>query len=539
MPFNEIMRAHKAGSESMSDNRQRRRAKHDKNAHSKQEDMKVKAEKIKAAKQKAKASKSAVTALQGKFAAAQKAQQEEMAFFTENEQDQNFRVKAKPLDEQAYQAKVAELEEAAQLDQKQLGQQLSELADQAGAKMVQSLSHFVNNRGIGKEEFGPILAELKSKESFTAADFKQLREINNTVIEAYADAPQVQESLRSGAKFNLDPETMELLADESAYPNQATEKDVEQTNPEVAVESELEVETADQKPQEKTQNINSENVIKVDPAQEQMAFFAANMTEDSYFYVKLKQSAEKSEAEIEPSQTATVVEGEFTAKEQTAVEPEPVVEEPAAAKVSEEFLAEPEHVEPAALEVSENKPSLVDRFKEKWNNAIDKLQQPLAAKYKQLTGENIKAERIEPTMNVDEPTLDEEVTLQETAVQINKDSILKGQNPHVYANLSDENVMTIDMSDDLMTAKVDQQSREGFNPEGYDLAEVEVVTETATFIQQRLPESSVEVSKQAEQSLASKERVEPTIDLDQVPDIEMEKHSIQLEEEEKAYALTR
>ena len=61
-----------------------------------------------------------------------------------------------------------------------------------------------------------------------------------------------------------------------------------------------------------------------------------------------------------------------------------------------------------------------------------------------------------------------------------------------------------------------------------------MVTETATFIQQRLPESSVEVSKQAEQTLASKERVEPTIDLDQVPDIEMGKHSIQLEEEEKA-----
>ena len=535
MPFNEIMRAHKAGSESMSDNRQRRRAKHDKNTHSKQEDMKLKAEKIKAAKQKAKASKSAITALQGKFAAAQKAQQEEMAFFTENEQDQNFRVKAKPLDEQAYQAKVAELEEAAQLDQQQLGQQVRELADQAGAKMVQSLSHFVNNRGIGKEEFGPILAELKSKESFSATDFKQLREINNTVIEAYADAPQVQESLRSGAKFNLDPETMELLADESVYPIQVPEKAVEQTNPEVAVEPELEAETAAQQPQEKTHNTNAENVIKVDPAQEQMAFFAANMTEDSYFYVKLKQSAEKSKAEIEPSQTATVVEGEFTAKEQTAVEPEAVVEEPAAAKV----LAEPEHVEPAALEVSENKPSLVDRFKAKWNNAIDKLQQPLAAKYKQLTGENIKAERIEPTMNVDEPSLDEEVTLQETAVQINKDSILKGQNPHVYANLNDENVMTIDISDDLMTAKVNQQSREGFNPEGYDLAEVEVVTETATFIQQRLPESSVEVSKQAEQTLASKERVEPTIDLDQVPDIEMEKHSIQLEEEEKAYALTR
>ncbi|MEC8066821.1 MAG: hypothetical protein VX154_03070 [Pseudomonadota bacterium] len=539
MPFNEIMRAHKAGSESMSDNRQRRRAKHDKNAHSKQEDMKLKAEKIKEAKQKAKVSKSAVTAMQGKFAAAQKAQQEEMAFFTENEQDQNFRVKAKPLNEQAYQAKLMGLEEAAQLDQQQLGQQVSELADQAGAKMVQSLSHFVNNRGIGKEEFGPILAELKSKESFTAADFKQLSEINNTVIEAYADAPQVQESLRSGAKFNLDPETMELLADESAYPNQATEKDVELTSAEVAVESELEVETAAQQPQEKTQNANVENVIKVDPAQEQMAFFAANMTEDSYYNVKLKQSAEKSEAEIEPSQTATVVEGEFTAKEQTAVEPEPVVEEHAAAKVSEEFLAEPEHVEPAALEVSENKPNLVDRFKAKWNNAIDKLQQPLAAKYKQLTGENIKAERVEPTMNVDEQSLDEEVTLQETTVQINKDSILKGQNPHVYANLSDENVMTIDMSDDLMTAKVDQQSREGFNPEGYEQAEVEVVTETATFIQQRLPESSVEVSKQAEQTLASKERVEPTIDLDQVPEIEMEKHSIQLEEEEKAYALTR
>ncbi|MEC8466772.1 MAG: hypothetical protein VXY83_00290, partial [Pseudomonadota bacterium] len=379
MPFNEIMRAHKAGSESMSDNRQRRRAKHDKNAHSKQEDMKLKAEKIKEAKQKAKASKSAVTAMQGKFAAAQKAQQEEMAFFTENEQDQNFRVKAKPLNEQAYQAKLMGLEEAAQLDQQQLGQQVSELADQAGAKMVQSLSHFVNNRGIGKEEFGPILAELKSKESFTAADFKQLSEINNTVIEAYADAPQVQESLRSGAKFNLDPETMELLADESAYPNQATEKDVELTSAEVAVESELEVETAAQQPQEKTQNANVENVIKVDPAQEQMAFFAANMTEDSYYNVKLKQSAEKSEAEIEPSQTATVVEGEFTAKEQTAVEPEPVVEEHAAAKVSEEFLAEPEHVEPAALEVSENKPNLIDRFKAKWNNAIDKLQQPLAA----------------------------------------------------------------------------------------------------------------------------------------------------------------
>lgn len=241
-PFKNLMSAQGATGKPVTQRESKR--KHDKNAPAKNAAFKEKVVALGELKQKVQSQTDKVTAAKlstmrtraDETARKHSQQQEEIKHF----ENLGYKVKAKEIkrDPMAFNEDIEAAEKHIAKTKEKLQQAISGIAPEAGQRMVSALSHFVNTNNIQKEDFAPILADLKQQETYSAADFKKLAQINQAVINAKIDAPQVQEALASGRKFGLTEDTLEVLADSKVNLIQSTaqEKVVE----EVVVSEELE-----------------------------------------------------------------------------------------------------------------------------------------------------------------------------------------------------------------------------------------------------------------------------------------------------------
>lgn len=468
----------KSGGDSLR-NRPKKQPKHDKNAKQTQMAFKEKIQKLSTAKQGYQKQTDELTSakldllneqkemglesqgVQFDFQNFEKTQQEQMAFFEKTAQNNNFKVKAKQPPKQLMekQDKITKAEGTLANNKDKIRGMVAHISPEAGQKMTSALSHFVNQNDINKEEFAPILKDFGEKEYLTAEDFGKLNEINNAVIEAKKDAPQVQEALQSGEKFGLTPDVMNLLADKEY--NQALNpiKDVElETLKETVAAPEAVQQTIQEDAPEVVQKPAVEETVDMEAEPIAMA-----LTE------KVKPSfKERLKIGIEKAQTAVEVQYMKLATKY------PILAERAESVFGKESTEEKTAVE-NTIQLDENHEVVLEDTPQKEKVSLNSV----------LQGQH-------PQIHADAPKIE-------------------GQEV--------DTVYSIHLDDSLLNAALAQSEKEAYLKQNPDSVETSpnILMDTAEKIKERFHPKNITADKNMTQAL--EERLEPTIG-DELPEVE-------------------
>jgi hypothetical protein len=522
MDYEKIKRTQSLGGESTS-GRQSKRPKHEKGAEKKISAFKSEIsvlglEKEKLIKQEDKYRLAKLEFMANSKKADARAQ-EQKDFFEKNQNSSgNFKMKVKSSSMQIDDAEkdLSHVESHITKQKTKIQNMTSAIVPEAGQRMIKGLSHFVHQYNINKNEFGDILKTLASKDVLTAIDFKKLNEINATVIEAKADAPQVQEALRSGSKFALTSETMDMLADEAF--NVAVEPEIEIVEDivtETAYESRLGdefVSIRDMVPEKK-------------PLTEKMnGLFEKAKLSLNNGVKKLQGSLQK------PVDTELTSE---TSKEESIVETEVILNE-----LFDESVI-PSNLEEKLQNEQKPKKSFISQAKLGLNRSITKLQTRVSKQYEKYIGIPLESkammnetlEQKEPALDLDENheiILDEIPHLQQEDITLN--TVLQGQHSKIHTLEMEQDGVTmtasIHMSDDLLSADMYHHEEGEYLDQHPDSIETlnESFYQVAKQLAQRLHPSNLRKDDASEKLL--NERQEPTIQMidDDLTDIQNARH---------------